>query len=147
MEKVEIIKIGEITPGFKPESGQILIMIIEESTPTISHYLNKLKSAGSGKYTTMSTKGIIRPSGDMSSMFSYGGPLSYIVDGENGRNIIGIPDHDPIIGDYFSINGGLWSTTTIKEIIDNDIIITKNSVYAIHSVSRMRSNALKNLGL
>ena len=40
-----------------------------------------------------------------------------------------------------------WSTTVVVNIINDDIIITKNSIYAIHDVSKMRDKKLKDLGI
>jgi hypothetical protein len=46
-----------------------------------------------------------------------------------------------------SFTVGNWHSSIVEKIINNNIVITKNSVYAIHSVSEFRDKKLKDLGI
>ncbi len=61
--------------------------------------------------------------------------------------LIGIPDDVPIVGSKFTINNFSWGTSIVNYNIDNIIIITKNSVYAIHNKSHFRDTQLKLIGI
>jgi hypothetical protein len=57
----------------------------------------------------------------------------------------GIQNKEPKIGESYGI--GNWYTSTVNKIIDEDILITRNSVYAIHDVSKIRDKILNDLGI
>ena len=61
-------------------------------------------------------------------------------------NLIGVPDGDPIVGKTYGINGN-WYTSPIIKIIDNCVLITENSISAIHHISKIREDKLKQLGI
>lgn len=136
MQKVEVIKIGEI---LRLNQKVPLIMIIKESNPIESHYINKLKNAIGDRYNILNTDGIIRPSG---SNFVSSKILS-----DSSKNIYGVSDGDPIVGRAYTINNSLWHTSKIEEVIDTDLFITKNSVYALYNKSNMRENTLRDIGI
>jgi hypothetical protein len=139
-KEVEIIKIGQIVR--QPDS-RFIIMTVEEDDSTISHYLSILRDYASGylpNYSLLKTQGIIRPSAED----KYGSlpPWS-----SEKKHLRGISDGDPIIGQSFTINNSSWHTSRIENIINDNILLTKNSVYAIHTLSTMRDQKLKNLGI
>lgn len=137
--EVEIIKLGDV---MKMTGSGTLIMTVEEDDPTIIHYLNILRDYKyyAPKYSFMKTKGIVRSSAE-NNYFS-GTPFS-----NPNKHRIGIPDGDPIIGQSFTINNSSWCTSRIEIIISDNILITKNSVYAIHNNLIMRDQKLKDLGI
>lgn len=59
----------------------------------------------------------------------------------------GLSDGDPVVGQSYTINNSSWYTSKVEKIIDDCIIITKNSVYAIHNLSDVRQKKLDGLGL
>ena len=59
----------------------------------------------------------------------------------------GLSDGDPVVGQSFTINNSSWYTSKVEKIIDDFIIITNNSVYAIHNLSDVRNKKINNLGL
>jgi hypothetical protein len=58
----------------------------------------------------------------------------------------GTSDGDPILGMSYTINGS-WKTSKVEKIIDDCIIITSNSVYAIHNLSDIRNKKIEGLGI
>lgn len=136
-KEVEIIKIGEIVR--QPES-RFIIMTVEEDDSTISHYLSIFRDYAKHylpNYSLLKTQGIIRSSGED----------RYFSGRDSHKHRSGISDGDPIIGQSFTINNGSWHTSRIENIINDNILLTKNSVYAIHNLSTMRDQKLKNLGI
>ncbi len=132
--EVKIIKIGEILRGINDKKPTM--MIVEDSNETIKNYLDILKNNVKDNYTIIKTSGIIRQ--PTKSRYT-----SKILSEEP---LVGIETREPIIGESYSIDYGTWSTTTVLDIID-DIIITKNSVYLIDSLSKERDRKLKKLGI
>ena len=65
----------------------------------------------------------------------------------NGEGRRGIEDGSPIVGESYTLDNSSWYTSRIERVIDDCIIITKNSVYAIHSISDLRDKKLNNLGI
>jgi hypothetical protein len=122
-------------------------MIVEEDDSTISHYLSIFKEFATyylPNYSILRTKGIIRGSGEEFAVRYFSGAPGNLT---QHKHIKGKPDGVPIIGKSFTINGLSWGTSQVNAIIDENIIMTKNSVYAIHSISNMREQKLKNLGV
>lgn len=71
------------------------------------------------------------------------GPIPY----NNHQRLIGISDSHPIVGQQFTVNNQSWYSSRVEFIIDNCIIITRNSVYAIHDSSLFRDQKLTELGI
>jgi hypothetical protein len=144
--EVEIIKLGDVmkmTPSTTDFSQNILIMTVEEDDAVISHYLTILRdhcAQHCPQYSFMKTKGIVRSSGADNYSF---GPIHSMI----GKHRIGVSDGSPIVGQPFTINNNNWHTSKIELIISDNILITKNSVYAIHNNSVMRDQKLKDLGI
>ena len=138
-----IIKLGEILnihkiPGSKKEIPTI--MISTDSGELVDYYNNILVENLKNRYTFQKTSGgIIRINGGILDIINGLKPI-------DGITIKGIPDSDPIVGKSFSINKGMWVTSVVEEIIDN-IIITRNSVYVIHDISKVRQKKLDDLGI
>ena len=64
------------------------------------------------------------------------------------RDILkGTSDGDPIVGKPYTISNGVWHTSTVIKIVNDNVLITKNSVYAIHNISEMREKKINDLGI
>jgi hypothetical protein len=72
-----------------------------------------------------------------------GGPFPY----NNPNRLVGHIDEIPLVGQPFTMNKRSWHSSRIEYIIDNCIIITKNSVYALHDISKLREIKLQNIGI
>lgn len=143
--EVEIIKLGDVVRAFGKSP---LIMTVEEDDPIISHYLSILRDQCSHHYPQygfMKTKGIVRSSSE-DNYFS-GTPFSNPPNMRMHKHRIGVSDGCPVVGQSFTINNSSWHTSKIEIIIRENIIITKNSIYAIHDLSTMRYQKLNDLGI
>jgi hypothetical protein len=133
-KEIEILKIGTI---LKPSDIRCLdkkttLMVVFDAGPIFDYYVNILREECKDDYSFLKTaKSII------SERFStrVAGRVG------EGHSYVGKFD------DYPQVGNGSWSTTTVINIIDENIIITKNSIYAIHDVSKMRDKKLKDLGI
>jgi hypothetical protein len=131
MEEVEILKIGSILPTLR---NKPTVMVVHNAGPTFEYYVNKLKENCIEKFSFQKTA---------QSIVGY--PRGFYF--AQCYELKGISDGDPIIGKPYTINNSTWHTSTVEEIIDDCVIITKNSVYAIHTISKLRDEKLKNIGL
>jgi hypothetical protein len=143
MKNVEVIKIGEVIRSIWKDGETIdlserLIMTISEDINNVSfYYLSKLKEyCQSNNISTVDGKGIVPSTG---SVFS-----KHI---RTNKNIFGIEDAPLVIDQSYTISNGAWHSSKVKSIISEYMFITKNSVYAIHDLSIMRSEKLKDLGI
>jgi hypothetical protein len=62
-----------------------------------------------------------------------------------GHSIKGTFDYEPTVGKGLSL--GNWRTSVVDRIIEDCIIITRNSVYAIHDLALIREKKLNDLGI
>ena len=135
-QEVEILKIGTILPSTIENKNTI--MVVYNSGPIFDHYVNILREkCDEYKYLKTEKSIVGTPQIFRSSLLGHK-PVD---------TLKGISDGDPIVGIPYTINNGSWHTSKIEKIIDDYILITKNSVYAIHSVSEFRNNKLKDLGI
>jgi hypothetical protein len=139
-KEIEILKIGTI---LKPSDIRCLdkkttLMVVFDAGPIFDYYVNILREECKDDYSFLKTaKSII------SERFStrVAGRVG------EGHSYVGKFDDYPQVGKSFTLGNGSWSTTTVINVIDENIIITKNSIYAIHDVSKMRDKKLKDLGI
>ena len=143
-KEVEILKIGSILP-FMPIKGTRVydtsqfrdkqtIMIVSDGNKLFDYYIGILRKNCDEYNFLKTTKSIV------------GKPRSFKIN-NNNDTIKGISDGDPQIGQPYTINNLSWYTSKVEKIIDGCVIITKNSVYAIHNISDVRDNKLKDLGI
>jgi len=137
-KEVEILKIGSIISPMGNTSKKMTAMVVFDAGSIYDYYINILREECKNDYNFLKTeKSIIadrfstRVAGRIGEGHSYKGEF----------------DDVPQVGKSFTLNNGSWSTTPIINIIDNDIIITRNSIYAIHDVSKIRDKKLKDLGI
>lgn len=143
-KEVEILKLGIILPTVPIKGTRVYdtsqfksksIMIVSDGGPIFDYYISILRKECESSYSFLRTaKSII------------GGPFSY----KPGNTFIDTPligelDGDLVIGMSFAV--GSWHSSIVEKIINKNIVITKNSVYVIHSTSEFRDNKLKELGI
>ena len=142
-DEVEVLKIGSIISpvrinGMYDTSFKPTAMVVHGAGSVYDYYVNILREECKNDYSFLKTdKSIIL---DRFSTWS-GGKIG------EGHSYIGKYDGPPQVGKSFTLGNGSWSTTVVVNIINDDIIITRNSIYAIHDVSKMRHKKLKDLGI
>lgn len=142
-KEVEILKIGNIMISASGlyDSAQFrnkqTIMVVSDGDELFDYYVGILKECEEYNYMK-TTKSIVgKPQTFRSSL----------VGNQPVDTLKGVSDGDPIIDQSYTINNGSWYTSKIEKIIDDYIIVTKNSVYAIHNLSDLRNKKISNLGL
>ena len=142
-DEVEVLKIGTIIQpvrinGMYDTSIKPTAMVVYDAGSIYDYYINILREECKNDYSFLKTaKSII------SDRFS----TRVVGKIGEGHSYIGKYDDPPQVGKSFTLNNGGWNTTVVINIIDEDIIITKNSIYAIHNISKMRHKKLKDLGI
>jgi hypothetical protein len=136
--KVEILKIGSIIPNIVggKKNGET-IMVVYDGGPLFDHYVSILKEkCGEYKYlkTQKSIVGVPNNRPDRFAKFE-----------KPSDTLKGISDGEPEVGKSYGVDS--WRTSTVMKIIDDDILITRNSVYAIHNIEKLRDKKLNDLGI
>lgn len=139
-KEVEILKIGSILPVLPIKGTRVYdtsqfrnkqtIMIVSDGGELFDYYSNILRNNCDDYNYLKTTKSIV------------GKPNPFKND-----TLKGVSDASPQIGQSFTINNSSWYTSKVEKIIDDYIIITKNSVYAIHNVSDFRDKKLNDIGI
>jgi hypothetical protein len=132
--EVEILKIGTILPDIKG-GREFTIMVVYNGGPIFDYYVNILKEKCGNEYKYLKTDQAII------------GTVSKFNLNKNKieTTLKGIQNDVPVVGQIFTI--GYWHTSTVMKIIDENILITRNSVYVIHDVSKLREKRLNDLGI
>ena len=143
--EVEILKIGTIIPEViskweiseGKKEGKSTIMVVCNGGPIFDHYVSILREKCGDEYKYLKTHQSIvgTPEQFRSSLVGY----------KKVDRIKGIQNEEPEVGKSYEV--GYWRTSTIMRIIDEDILITRNSVYAIHNPSKIRDKRLNDLGI
>lgn len=144
-KEVEILKIGTIVPEViskweiseGKKEGKSTIMVVCNGGPIFDHYVSILREKCGDEYKYLKTHQSIvgTPEQFRSSLVGY----------KKVDRIKGIQNEEPEVGKSYEV--GYWRTSTIMRIIDEDILITRNSVYAIHNPSKIRDKRLNDLGI
>jgi hypothetical protein len=133
-KEVEILKIGSIIPT----EGRDTIMVVFNAGPIFDHYVSILREKCGDEYKYLKTQqSIVGTPSDRPDRFSRFDKPS--------NTLKGIQNKEPKIGESYGI--GNWYTSTVNKIIDDNILITRNSVYAIHDVPKLRDKILNDLGI
>jgi len=133
-KEVEILKIGTILPT----KGRDTIMVVYNGGSIFDHYVSILKEKCGDEYKYLKTdKSIVGTPNNRPDRFSRFDKPS--------DTLKGLQNKEPKIGESYGI--GNWYTSTVNKIIDNDILITRNSVYAIHDIPKLRDKILNDLGI
>ena len=136
--EVEILKIGTIIPNIVGgKTNGETIMIVYDGGPLFDHYVSILKEK-CGEYKYLKTqKSIVGVPNNRPGRFAKFEKPS--------DTLKGIADGEPEVGKSYTVDS--WRTSTVEKIIDDDILITRNSVYAIHNVEKLRDKKLNDLGI
>jgi hypothetical protein len=133
-KEVEILKIGSIIPT----EGRDTIMVVFNGGPIFDHYVSILKEKCGDEYKYLKTQqSIVGTPSDRPDRFSRFDKPS--------NTLKGIQNKEPKIGESYGVVN--WYTSTVIKIIDDNILITRNSVYAIHDISKLRDKILNDLGI
>ncbi len=149
-KEVEILKIGSIIPSIRSRTFESLIvdegnkesiatiMVVRNGGPVFDHYVSILREKCGDEYKYLKTdQSIVGTPNNRSSRFSKFDKPS--------DTLKGMQNDEPEIGKSYGVEN--WYSSTVNEIIDEDILITRNSVYAIHNVSKLRDKKLNDLGI
>lgn len=128
-KEVEIFKIGTILYGNK------ILLVVRNGGPIIDCYVNILKEKCGSEYTYIMTEKSI-----CGTIENFKG--SSLLGLARVNSIKGIERHQPIIGIGYFV--GDWSTLTVKNIVDDNILLTDFAVYVIHDISKVRDWRIKN---
>ena len=130
-KEVEILKIGSII-------NSETIMVVFDGGPLFDHYVSILREKCGDEYKYLKTQKSIVGTPDTR-------PDRFSKFDKPSDTLKGIQNADPVVGESYGI--GNWYTSTVNKIIDEDILITRNSVYAIHNPSKIRDKILNDLGI
>ena len=137
-KEVEILKIGSIIPDVISKEGKDTIMVVFDGGPIFDHYVSILKEKCGDEYKYLKTdKSIVGTPNNRPDRFSRFDKPS--------DTLKGIQNKEPKIGESYGVVN--WYTSTVNKIIDDNILITRNSVYAIHDVPKLRDKILNDLGI
>jgi hypothetical protein len=105
--------------------GEIMgdMILLKSEDPKLEYYINILVN-NCNLYKYQKTQGIIR-----------------------SKSYSGIPDFEPTIGESFTLDNSEFWTSVVTLIVSENVIITRNSVYALHDKSKLRQKKLNELGI
>ena len=145
MKEVEIIKIGEILGNING-GGAIkpFVLTITDGGEIVDYYLDiflrnmqdELRENGVGIQKTAG--------GIVSATPHFGDIIKGKVPTGKGRK--GIEDGEPIVGQPYLLKDG-WHTSRVDKVIEGCVLITRNSIYAIHNLQNIRNRKLDDLGI
>jgi hypothetical protein len=131
MGEVELYKIATIlSSGKKPG----MMMVVHNAGEPCDSYVKILREHCK-EYSFMKTDKSIIGAPKMSMK-------SHIYE---GHSIKGTFEYEPTVGKGLSL--GHWRTSVVDRIIEDCVIITRNSVYAIHDLALIREKKLNDLGI
>lgn len=133
-QKVTIYKLGNILRTPKNPT----IMIISDGDNIISYYVSLLMENSK----LLEEFSILKTAGGIISQ-----PLKNTLIRKNREALSGIADDYPKYGQIFTINDSSWHTSRVELVIEGCILVTRNSIYAIHSESFLRDKKLKQIGI
>lgn len=132
MREVELYKIATILSSGKKRP---MMMVVHNAGEPCDSYVKILREHCEEEYSLMKTDKAIIGTPKMSMR-------SHIYE---GHSIKGTLEDDPTVGKGLSL--GHWRTSVVDRIIEDCVIITRNSVYAIHDLALIREKKLNDLGI
>lgn len=146
-KEVEVLKIGTILPstiskqevleGKRKVAGKSTIMIVYNGGPIFDYYVSVLREKCGDEYKYLKT--------DQSIVGTINTDYKFSKSDKTSNTLKGFQNYEPELGNSYGV--GSWYTSTVMKIIDDNILITKNSVYAIHDISKIREKRLNDLGI
>lgn len=134
--EIEIYKIGTLLPKL-PSRDKPLMMVVSDAGEPCDAYVKILRERCSGEYSFLKTQKAIIGTPKM-------GMRGHVYE---GHSIKGSEDASPMEGQPYTINSGSWHTSRVDKVVDGCVLITKNSVYAIHDLAEIRNKKLDELGI
>jgi hypothetical protein len=144
-KEVEILKIGNVMPVLPIKGTRVFdssqfrkqtIMVVNNGGVLFDYYVSILRENCEDDYSFLKTE---------QSIIGY--PQLFRTPHKQSDTIKGISDGNPIVGVPYTINNGSWHTSKVEKVMDGCVLITKNSVYAIHNLSDFRNKKIEDLGL
>lgn len=140
--EIEIYKIGNRLPAI-PSRREIgkkpIMMVVSDAGEPCDTYVRMLREHCSEEYAMLkASKSIIG-----SPKMGMRGHLNVC----EGHSIKGKEDAPPMEGQPYYIDEGSWRTSTVERIIEGCVLITKNSIYALHDPTERRDKKLEQLGI
>jgi hypothetical protein len=131
-ETVEIIKIGNIMKNYlKLEKDTV--MVISDGDSKVNFYVSIFINKNKDNYNILkTTDGIVS---QPFVKFNKKVPMP----------LIGVLDDYPKVGKMITINDATWHTSKVIDIIEDCIVVTMNSIYALHTDSNLRNIKLNKL--
>ena len=133
MREVELFKIATILSQIKGKTP--IMMVVHNAGEPCDSYVKILREHCKEEYSFMKTDKTIIGAPKMSMK-------SHIYE---GHSIKGALDAPLQVGNSVAV--GHWRTSVVDRIIEDCIIITKNSVYVIHDQALIREKKLNDLGI
>ena len=134
--KIEIYKIGTLLPAIPSREKPIMMVVFDAGEPCDT-YVKILRERFSEEYSFLKTQKVIIGTPKM-------GMRGQV---RRGHSIIGLEDAAPMEGQPYTIDSGSWHTSRVEKVVDGCVLITKNSIYALHDPAEMRDKKLDVLGI
>lgn len=151
MREVEIIKIGDLignVSGTLDEGKHVgalkpMVKLTVECNEIVDYYTDMFLKEMRPVFEECDINLILQPYMEPIQRF---GDLARgrIYDGHARK---GIEDGDPVIGESYTLDNSSWHTSRVQRVINDCILLTKNSIYAIHDTSTFRNKKLEDLGI
>lgn len=135
--EIEILKIGEILPQ-SISNNETQVIRIGVGSNILDYYYSKLRLITNYKFIEHDVNEVKK----FNSQTLFADRQSIKI----GQYKTGTIYKEITVGDSITLNGDFWSTSRVTHIYDS-IIITLNSVYAIHDLQKVRNDKLKDLGI
>lgn len=132
MREVELYKIATILSSTNKKP---MMMVVHNAGEPCDSYVKILRDHCEEEYSFMKTDKAIIGSPKMSMRSNI----------YKGHSIKGALEDNPTVGKGLSL--GHWRTSVVDRIIEDCVIITRNSVYAIHDLALIREKKLNDLGI
>lgn len=137
--EIEVYKIGKLLPPLPSQKAdrKPIAMIATDAGEPCDTYVKILRDRCSGEYSFLKTQKAIIGTPKL-------GMRGHV---HEGHSIKGMEDEAPMEGQPYTINAGGWHTSRVEKVIDGCVLITKNSIYALHDPAERRDKKLEELGI
>ena len=146
MKEVEVIKLGEIIGRLSGEGAlKPVVMTITDGGEIVDYYLDIFLRNMKDELKENGVRIQRTAGGIVSATPHFGDILRGKVPTGKGRK--GIEDGEPIVGESYTLDNNSWHTSRVDRVIENCVLVTKNSIYAIHTLQNIRNRKLDDLGI
>ncbi len=130
--QIEILKLGSIHCTTKQHNGLRRLNIVCDGGHIFDFYNQILIKHTSSIFEFYETEQIF-----------VGGPFPY----NSPKKLVGVLSCIPLAGQPITMNQKTWQSSIVTSIINDCIIVTRNSVYALHNLSKLRDDKIQQLGI